>query len=126
MGSSPSQNLVADFVMGGFAAAVAKSAAAPIERVKLLLQNQGELQKRGHLCHPYRGVGDCFRRVLREEGILSLWRGNQANVLRYLPTQVHFPLMTSVFPCIPSAWSLLPFRIGTTMRSLSPPLTSYK
>ncbi|XP_031477224.1 ADP,ATP carrier protein ER-ANT1 [Nymphaea colorata] len=87
MGSSPGQNLVADFVMGGFAAAVAKSAAAPMERVKLLLQNQGELQKRGQLCDPYCGVRDCFRRVLREEGILSLWRGNQANVLRYLPTQ---------------------------------------
>ena len=29
-----------DFVMGGLAAGVAKTAAAPIERVKLLIQNQ--------------------------------------------------------------------------------------
>ncbi|XP_073124967.1 ADP,ATP carrier protein ER-ANT1 isoform X2 [Henckelia pumila] len=76
-----------DFLMGGAAAIVAKSAAAPIERVKLLLQNQGELMKRGQLQRPYLGVGNCFKRVFREEGTLSFWRGNQANVIRYFPTQ---------------------------------------
>ena len=30
---------------------------------------------------------DCFRRCVTEEGVLSLWRGNWANVLRYFPTQ---------------------------------------
>lgn len=30
---------------------------------------------------------DCFQRCVREEGVLSLWRGNWANVLRYFPTQ---------------------------------------
>ena len=74
--------------MGGVAAVVSKTAAAPIERVKLLLQNEGELIKRGHLHRPYAGVSDCFRSVLREEGALSFWRGNQANVIRYFPTQV--------------------------------------
>lgn len=83
-----------DFMMGGAAAVVAKSAAAPIERVKLLLQNQGELLKRGQLQRPYMGVGDCFKRVFREEGILPFWRGNQANVIRYFPTQVAFYLVT--------------------------------
>ncbi|GKV25189.1 hypothetical protein SLEP1_g34659 [Rubroshorea leprosula] len=76
-----------DFVMGGVAAVISKSAVAPIERVKLLLQNQGEMVKRGQLKRPYVGVGDCFRRVLREEGLISFWRGNQANVIRYFPTQ---------------------------------------
>lgn len=74
--------------MGGAAAIVAKSAAAPIERVKLLLQNQGEMIKTGHLTKPYTGVGNCFVRIFREEGLLSFWRGNQANVIRYFPTQV--------------------------------------
>jgi len=32
-----------DFLMGGVSAAVAKTAAAPIERVKLLVQNQDEM-----------------------------------------------------------------------------------
>ncbi|KAG0321952.1 ADP/ATP translocase 2 [Dissophora globulifera] len=60
---------------------------APIERVKLLLQNQDELIKNGRLSHPYKGVTDCFKRVLTEEGVKSLWRGNGTNVLRYFPTQ---------------------------------------
>ncbi|XP_058110551.1 ADP,ATP carrier protein ER-ANT1 [Magnolia sinica] len=85
--ASPSERLAVDLVMGGVAAAIAKSAAAPIERVKLLLQNQGEMMKRGVLRKPYVGIGDCFTRVLREEGLLALWRGNQANVIRYFPTQ---------------------------------------
>ncbi|KAF5827408.1 solute carrier family 25 alpha, member 5 [Dunaliella salina] len=76
-----------DFLLGGVAAAVSKSAAAPIERIKLLIQNQNELIKQGRLVVPYEGVIDCFERIRGEEGILSLWRGNTANVLRYFPTQ---------------------------------------
>lgn len=85
---SASERFAADFVMGGVAAVVAKSAAAPIERVKLLMQSQGELIKSGHLSQPYHGIGNCFARVLREEGVLAFWRGNYANAIRYFPTQV--------------------------------------
>jgi len=35
-------NFAIDFLMGGVSAAVSKTAAAPIERVKLLIQNQVE------------------------------------------------------------------------------------
>jgi len=76
-----------DFAMGGVSAAVSKTAAAPIERVKLLIQNQDEMIKSGRLQTPYKGIADCFRRVISEEGFVSLWRGNTANVLRYFPTQ---------------------------------------
>jgi solute carrier family 25 (adenine nucleotide translocator) protein 4/5/6/31 len=38
-----------DFLMGGVSAAVSKTAAAPIERVKLLIQNQDEMIKQGRL-----------------------------------------------------------------------------
>jgi solute carrier family 25 (adenine nucleotide translocator) protein 4/5/6/31 len=76
-----------DFLMGGVSAAVSKTAAAPIERVKLLIQNQDEMIKSGRLHEPYKGIGDCFRRVIKEEGFVALWRGNTANVLRYFPTQ---------------------------------------
>lgn len=78
---------VLDFLMGGVSAAVSKTAAAPIERVKLLIQNQDEMIKQGRLTEPYKGIGDCFSRVIKEEGVVSLWRGNMANVLRYFPTQ---------------------------------------
>jgi len=76
-----------DFLMGGVSAAVSKTAAAPIERVKLLIQNQDEMIKSGRLSEPYKGIVDCTRRVLAEEGVVALWRGNTANVIRYFPTQ---------------------------------------
>ncbi|XP_010555116.1 PREDICTED: ADP,ATP carrier protein 3, mitochondrial isoform X2 [Tarenaya hassleriana] len=76
-----------DFLMGGVSAAVSKTAAAPIERVKLLIQNQDEMIKAGRLSEPYKGIGDCFGRTIKEEGVLALWRGNTANVIRYFPTQ---------------------------------------
>jgi len=73
--------------MGGVSAAVSKTAAAPIERVKLLIQNQDEMIKQGRLATPYKGIGECFSRTIAEEGFVSLWRGNTANVIRYFPTQ---------------------------------------
>jgi len=76
-----------DFTMGGVSAAVSKTAAAPIERVKLLIQNQDEMLKSGRLAEPYKGIGDCFSKVMKNEGVVALWRGNLANVLRYFPTQ---------------------------------------
>lgn len=71
-----------DFMMGGVSAAVSKTAAAPIERVKLLIQNQDEMIKQGRLASPYKGIGDCFMRTYQQEGLVSLWRGNTANVIR--------------------------------------------
>lgn len=78
---------IEDFLLGGVAAGVSKTAAAPIERIKLLVQNQDEMLKSGRLSEPYKGVADCARRVVADEGVGSLWRGNLANVLRYFPTQ---------------------------------------
>ncbi|KAF8901996.1 mitochondrial carrier [Mucidula mucida] len=68
-----------DFLMGGVSAAVSKTSAAPIERVKLLIQNQDEMIKQGRLARPYDGAIDTFRRTYAEEGMVSLWRGNTAN-----------------------------------------------
>merc|ERR1712225_229433 len=73
--------------MGGVSAAVSKTAAAPIERVKLLIQNQDEMLKTGRLDRKYSGIVDCFSRTAKQEGVMSLWRGNTANVIRYFPTQ---------------------------------------
>jgi len=76
-----------NFMLSGVAAGVSKTAAAPIERVKLLVQNQDEMIKQGRLDKPYTGVIDCTTRVLKTEGVYPFWRGNLANVLRYFPTQ---------------------------------------
>jgi len=74
-------------MLSGVAAAVSKTAAAPIERVKLLVQNQGEMLKQGSIDRPYNGVIDCTTRTLKSEGPIAFWRGNMANVIRYFPTQ---------------------------------------
>jgi len=76
-----------NFALSGVAAVVSKTAAAPIERVKLMVQNQDEMLKSGRLDKPYTGVIDCSRRILTQEGVMPFWRGNLANCLRYFPTQ---------------------------------------
>jgi len=84
--SSDPYTFLLDFLAGGVSAAVSKTAVAPIERVKLLLQVQASSTQ----IKPedrYTGIGDCFRRVVKEQGFSSLWRGNLANVIRYFPTQ---------------------------------------
>merc|ERR1712032_1617353 len=77
-----------DFLAGGTSGAVAKTATAPIERVKLLIQTQdanpkiisGEVKR-------YSGIVDCFTRVSKEQGMAAFWRGNFTNIIRYFPTQ---------------------------------------
>lgn len=75
-----------DFLAGGISAAVAKTSVAPIERVKLLLQVQAA-SKQISAENAYKGMVDCFIRIPKEQGVLSYWRGNLANVIRYFPTQ---------------------------------------
>merc|ERR1712179_257671 len=87
MGKGEKLGFAENFMLSGVAAAVSKTAAAPIERVKLLVQNQGEMLKQGTLTEPYKGVLDCTSRTMKNEGLVSFWRGNLANVIRYFPTQ---------------------------------------
>lgn len=75
-----------DFLAGGIAAAISKTAVAPIERVKLLLQVQ-HVSKQIAADKQYKGIVDCLVRIPKEQGFLSFWRGNMANVIRYFPTQ---------------------------------------
>ncbi|KAL3310244.1 hypothetical protein Ciccas_011192 [Cichlidogyrus casuarinus] len=76
-----------NFLLSGGAAIISKTAAAPIERIKLLVQNQDEMIKQGRLDKPYKGIIDCTMRTAQDEGILSFWRGNLPNCIRYFPTQ---------------------------------------
>jgi len=75
-----------DFIAGGISAAVSKTAVAPIERVKLLLQVQ-YASKQIAEADRYKGMVDCFTRIPKEQGFGAFWRGNMANVIRYFPTQ---------------------------------------
>jgi len=74
-----------DLAAGGTAAAVSKTLVAPIERVKLLLQVQAA--SKALEGKEYKGIVDAFVRIPKEQGFMSFWRGNMANVIRYFPTQ---------------------------------------
>lgn len=82
------EGFIADFTAGGISGAVAKTATAPIERVKLIIQTQdaNPLIKSGQVAR-YTGIGNCFSRVYSEQGLKAFWRGNFTNVIRYFPTQ---------------------------------------
>ena len=75
---------------GGAAAVCVRTMEAPLERVKLLLQNQNMIKRQSQ----YAGIIDALRRVNNEQGFLSFWRGNPTNCLRILPTYaLRFTLM---------------------------------
>ena len=79
---------IKDFFLGGIAASISKTAVAPLERVKILLQTQNaNIKVTTGRATLYKGILDCLIRVNRDEGFLALWRGNWANVLRYFPLQ---------------------------------------
>jgi len=77
-----------NFLAGGVSGAVAKTATAPIERVKLIIQTQDANPKiiSGEVPR-YTGIVNCFSRFASEQGIGAFWRGNFTNIIRYFPTQ---------------------------------------
>jgi solute carrier family 25 (adenine nucleotide translocator) protein 4/5/6/31 len=94
-----------DFCAGGLSGAVAKTATAPLERVKLLIQTQDANPKiiSGEVPR-YTGIGNCFTRVASEQGIAAFWRGNLVNCIRYFPTQAcNFAFKDSIKAALPKA-----------------------
>ena len=77
-------NFLYDFLISGFAAAIAKTIIAPVERIKLLLQNQFII-KSSH--SKYNGILHCAKEIISKEGFTALWRGNIVNIARYVPAQ---------------------------------------
>lgn len=87
MSTKKEVNPLINLAAGGISGAISKTITAPLEKVKLAIQNQdsnpriisGEMKR-------YTGMGDCFKRHVTELGASSLWRGNVANCIRYIPT----------------------------------------
>lgn len=67
---------------------IMKTSVAPIERIKLLLENQNEMLKQGTINRPYAGMIDCAVHTFKNEGLLSFWRGNLADCIRQIPATV--------------------------------------
>jgi len=68
---------------GGFAGVLSRTIVAPIDRVKILLQTQAVVA--GMSRDKYGGVVGTLRKVVQEEGVRMLWRGNAPNCIRIFP-----------------------------------------
>ena len=69
---------------GACAGTVTKTATAPLDRIKVLLQVQA-MSPDAKVATKYSGIVGSVRQVLGEEGVLALWRGNWANCARIVP-----------------------------------------
>eukprot|EP00386_Alphamonas_edax_P007698 GDKI01025580.1.p1 GENE.GDKI01025580.1~~GDKI01025580.1.p1 ORF type:complete len:389 (-),score=69.61 GDKI01025580.1:23-1189(-) len=104
------KNKKEDFAYSGIAAGViTKTLCAPLDRLRLLYQLQGMFEKQtaaaaaghgigtaaaaasssstaagrsNHGAYKYSNIGQAFRQIVKEEGVVGLWRGNGANMLR--------------------------------------------
>eukprot|EP00744_Colponema_vietnamica_P000421 GILI01000755.1.p2 GENE.GILI01000755.1~~GILI01000755.1.p2 ORF type:complete len:321 (-),score=118.88 GILI01000755.1:129-1091(-) len=82
------KQLLSDLLLGGVVGAIAKTAMAPVERVKLLMQTmESNPDVISGKIKPYTGMADCFTRTRADQGMKSFWRGNLVNCLRYAPQQ---------------------------------------
>lgn len=68
-----------DALAGATAGAFSKTAMAPVERVKLLMQLEGSVNGTNFSGH---GPWKVAMHIYHSEGILAFWRGNWPNVLR--------------------------------------------
>lgn len=106
-----------DLLAGGVAAAVSKTAVAPIERVKLLLQVQASSKQISPEAR-YKGMVDCLVRIPREQGMYGWpipafpqlpWkevatggRWQEPQLLAMVLNLPGFPFLTSFRLCFPS------------------------
>ncbi|KAL9247280.1 hypothetical protein vseg_020727 [Gypsophila vaccaria] len=75
---------VRELIAGGAAGAFAKSAVAPLERIKILFQTRPD-------GFQSIGVYRSLKKVLKHEGVQGLYKGNGASVLRIVPyAALHF------------------------------------
>ncbi|KAF9548374.1 mitochondrial carrier [Agrocybe pediades] len=68
---------------GGFAGAAAKTAVAPLERVKILFQTQNADFQR--FSGSWRGVGNALVYIWRTRGIMGLYQGHTLTLARSIP-----------------------------------------
>mmetsp|Transcript_18360 Transcript_18360/g.41902 ORF Transcript_18360/g.41902 Transcript_18360/m.41902 type:complete len:446 (+) Transcript_18360:350-1687(+) len=69
---------IRNIIAGGFAGMIAKSIVAPFDRIKILYQvSSAEFQ--------IRKIPAIARRIVHEEGISALWKGNTATLIRVFP-----------------------------------------
>ncbi|MQM05148.1 hypothetical protein Taro_037953 [Colocasia esculenta] len=75
---------VRELIAGGVAGACSKTAVAPLERVKILLQTRSE-------GFQTLGIFQTMKKMKKHDGVLGFYKGNGASVLRIVPyAALHF------------------------------------
>ncbi|KAJ0936684.1 putative mitochondrial carrier protein [Helianthus annuus] len=69
---------VKELMAGGVAGGFSKSAVAPLERIKILVQTRTE-------GYHSMGVRQSLKRLLKHEGFAGFYKGNGASVIRIIP-----------------------------------------
>ena len=69
-------------ICGGVAGVVSRSATAPFDRLKVLMQVQGQQRVMG--ATKDLGMADMFR-AMHRQGVLSMWRGNGVSCIKIFP-----------------------------------------
>jgi len=80
-GNKTSLNSIDYLAIGSISGAVAQTISYPFDSVKKRLQ----AQNLGTISKKYNGMMDCFDKVIREEGVIALYRGTLPNMLRIAP-----------------------------------------
>jgi|TARA_B110000971_G_scaffold206225_1_gene229306 solute carrier family 25 phosphate transporter 23/24/25/41 len=70
---------------GGVAGAFSKSCTAPLARITILRQLQSTGQVPGWIPGENQGILRALSKIVREEGVRALWKGNGVTVLHRLP-----------------------------------------
>ncbi|GAB1302700.1 Solute carrier family 25 member 43 [Apodemus speciosus] len=77
------------------AATVSQTLSFPFDTVKRKMQAQSPyLPHRGGVDVHFSGAADCFRQIVKTQGVLGLWNGLTANLLKVVP---YFGVMFSMF-----------------------------
>src|SRR3989338_6956760 len=77
--------------IGGMSAVLTRLMIHPLQYVSAVVRNQDELIKVGRLEERYSGFFDCARRLIRENGFTSLWKGSFPSIADFAIFQaLHF------------------------------------
>ncbi|CAL8331775.1 unnamed protein product [Gadus morhua 'NCC'] len=107
-------NSLQNFINGCLAAGVAQSLSYPFDTVKRKMQAQSS-----HLPHlggadvHFTGILDCFRQMIRNKGVFSLWSGFTANTVKIVP---YFGLL---YTCFETCKQVCLYRNGYIVSPLS-------
>jgi Mitochondrial carrier protein len=69
---------IRNIIAGGIAGMVAKSVVAPVDRIKILYQISA-------VPFHLRDIPNVVMTIIKEEGVVALWRGNMATMIRVFP-----------------------------------------